>query len=180
MRHRLFEEWLFSQDDLNSAQKELLDKHKQNCQHCQSLEAAWNEVTLYMDEQDWMAPDEDFGQRWRSRLKQYKVMEQQKHAYWAFLLTSGGALIFGIPFLISIFTTSPLLEMWSFFYRVSSLVETIQRWLSFLLMIFQPLGVLIPSALGIGIGFTVWGSMLLWLILMRRLHLIGSDKNGRE
>ncbi len=174
MRHQLFEEWLFSKDDLDSEQKELLNNHTQTCQHCQTMETAWNELILQMDTKIWYSPDEGFAQRWQSRLKQHQILEQQKHAYWAFMLTAGGAFIFAIPLFLSVISASPLTEIWTAFYRVSVLAQYTQDLISFLLTLLRPLGILIPTALGLGLVLTTWSGLLLWLVLMQRVHLIRS------
>ncbi|MGB9640630.1 MAG: hypothetical protein ACPL4H_06925 [Anaerolineales bacterium] len=177
MRHQLFEEWLFSKDDLDSQQKELLYHHTQTCQHCQTMETAWNELMLHIDTKIWYSPDEGFAQRWQSRLKQYQILEQQKHAYWAFMLTAGGAFLFAIPLLLSVILTSPLTEIWTAFYRVSTIAQFAQDLVSFLLTLIRPLGILIPTALGLGFIFTAWSGLFLWLVLMQRVYFLRSRED---
>lgn len=174
MRHQLFEEWLFAKDDLDSDQKELLNNHTQTCQRCQALESAWNELVLNMDIKTVHSPDECFAQRWQSRLKQVQILEQQKHAYWAFMLTAGGAIIFAIPFILSVVSASPITEIWLEVYRISTLAQYTRDVISLLITFVRPLGFLIPSALGLGLFFSAWSGLLLWLVVMQRVHFIRS------
>ncbi|MGB9586533.1 MAG: hypothetical protein ACPL7A_03820, partial [Anaerolineales bacterium] len=83
MRHRLFEEWLFSKETLDEHQLTLLESHKQECETCQFLEKAWNEVSMEMQPFSMEAPEEGFDKRWLMRLNNHKKIEQQKHAFWA-------------------------------------------------------------------------------------------------
>ncbi len=176
MRHQLFEDWLFAEEDLDSQQKDLLESHKQDCQQCQMLEGAWQEISQDINSQNWVMPEEGFSQRWLSRLEQQKLHDQRRHAFWAFLTTSSGAVLFGILLLRFFISNSPIVVLSYQFHSIMVIFETLQGLIRFLLTIIRSVNMIIPSVIGLGVIFMLWsclflGLVVIWQVVMGRREL---------
>ena len=102
MSHQPFETWIFSNDPLETDQKQTLEDHLKDCQSCTqqadaliSFEAAISSTSL-------LSPMPGFTQRWHNRLPLARQLRQQRKMWLlAISLFAGATLILTALFLIN-------------------------------------------------------------------------------
>ena len=68
MSHQPFENWLFSEEPLDSEQQNLMNTHMEECEYCRSLAKALDQVEGMLSSQVTPDPLPGFVQRWQDRL----------------------------------------------------------------------------------------------------------------
>ena len=97
MNHQPYENWLFSQEELEVDQLKELKVHLHLCEQCDVLATALAEVEEQLSSGKLIAPATGFTNRWRERIEQRKHSSQRRHTSLLFGAFSTGALILFLP-----------------------------------------------------------------------------------
>jgi len=85
MSHQPFESWLFSDEPLESEQSEALKSHLKQCEECNQVSTAFNEVVEVISTSNTPEPRPGFTQRWYQHLSAYQEKRQEQRI-WVFIL----------------------------------------------------------------------------------------------
>ena len=136
MDHKLYETWLVADEPLLPDQEQSLAEHLKTCETCRQLQASWQEVEGFFDEQVFYRPAPGFTQRWQLRLAEELNLEhekQQLRSTWMFLgATTGAALLVLIILTVRFFTTlqnptDPFISGMTLVAGLLNLTATIQK-----------------------------------------------------
>ncbi|MFZ5810316.1 MAG: anti-sigma factor family protein [Chloroflexota bacterium] len=179
MNHRYFEEWLLAEEDLDASQKSQLEQHVQTCERCRELRRSWQEVRLELKVSEPAIPEAGFTERWQRRLAQVQHKSQQRRAFWAFLLSSAGAVVFAIPLFLLFLPigSSPILSFWLALYRFTAVVEFMDGVVTLCLTVLRAIGDLFPPTMGIAIGIALIGIWMIWVAAMYRINSVRRTNN---
>lgn len=106
MKHQPYEDWIFSQEDLDVDQAKELHVHLKLCERCNALASALADVETQFASDSLIGPASGFTSRWRERLELRKQVSFRRHTSILFGGLSVGALILFIPLLIRWFLTA--------------------------------------------------------------------------
>jgi predicted anti-sigma-YlaC factor YlaD len=97
MNHQPFEQWLLSDEPLNTDQTAALHEHLQMCESCRRLAASWSEVRQLFQTTPIVQPDAGFSSRWQAHLRKYQELEiekkQNQQTWMVFALTTIGTIL---------------------------------------------------------------------------------------
>ncbi len=174
MNHRFFEEWLLSEKELDPAQKQRLDEHLQTCEKCQTLARAWQEVHMEIELSEWVMPQPGFAQRWQGKLAEDRQKKHQRHAFWAFTLSSAVAALFAVPLFFVAFplSDSPIFSLWVALYKLTAAVEFIDGVTTFVLTFLRAISTALPHSMGIAMGVSAFGLIVIWVFAMYRIRSV--------
>lgn len=145
MSHQPYENYLFSQEPLNSEQQHQFDSHLQECEQCSSLAravAGLEEVFINSSTPD---PEPGFTQRWQMRLKEYRYKQQQRKLWFMTVgLFSLAGLILLLIFLYHLQDINIAYELSHLIARVSRCVAEIRYSVNMLRSITRSLPFIIP------------------------------------
>lgn len=94
MKHKPFEEWIFSDEDLSKGDQKALYEHLQACDACYLSEKRWSQVERLIVSAPQAAPEPGFGERWQARLEADRRRTQTVQSMLMLGLTSAGAFLF--------------------------------------------------------------------------------------
>lgn len=87
MNHQPFETWLFSENTIEPEQSEALKSHLDQCEECNQMSKALNEVYEAISTSDTPEPIPGFKQRWYLHLSAYRQKRQERR-FWIFTLSA--------------------------------------------------------------------------------------------
>ena len=178
MNHQPFEEWLLSEDPLSPEEKQSLEVHLKNCEHCRELKSAWHGVnTLFMDIPD-VKPEAGFVDRWSKRLEIEKQLDKVvRHRWQSIILLSlfmnvitGFIILLGTQF----FTTfdTPLSWVMAGMYRLISIVALVNAIQNVSIMLFRTIFEVVPVGILALIGLGLIGSIATWIVSLTSLSML--------
>ena len=100
MKHQPYENWIFTQEDLDLDQAKELQVHIKLCDRCAQLASALVDVETRFASQDLISPADGFSSRWQERLEQKKQVSFRRQTSVLFGGLSIGATVLFIPVLI--------------------------------------------------------------------------------
>jgi hypothetical protein len=106
MKHQPYENWIFTQEDLDMDQAKELRVHLKLCERCNALASALTDVETQFASDSLISPASGFTSRWRERLEKRKQVSHRRQTSILFGGLSVGALILFIPLLIRWFLTA--------------------------------------------------------------------------
>ncbi|MFN2304826.1 MAG: hypothetical protein ACK2TV_13935 [Anaerolineales bacterium] len=173
MSHQPFENWLFSEEPLDSEQQQLLDIHMSECDRCRALSTALGQVELALASQITPEPGSDFVQRWQHRLKLSRQSRLSKKIWLLALGLFGMAgLIFLSLLLINLNTINWNYELGQFIANFSHFTGRINQFWNAFASMTDVFPILIPIFLIVGIGSLAAVSTLIiiWISSLSRLY----------
>jgi len=170
MNHRLFKDWLLSEEPLTTDQKQALQEHMLDCESCRNLEQSWDEVQVFFQKLPAVAPAPGFTLRWQERLTAQRMQRQRYYAWGMIALTAVAVLVLCVLFSAQIVEAlrSPAEWLLVWFTRTFTLVSIIYAAQNFLSSISEAL----PALSFIGLFFTtgvISFMSVLWLATYRTL-----------
>ena len=170
MNHQPFEEWLFNDKNLTSAEKRELDLHLRTCVHCTALSA----TGLALRSANVISPSTGFTVRFQQRLAVQKIAERRRRLLGVLVLIIGGLGLlswFAAPYVYA-FISSPVewitAAIGYFLFVVTSLFALTQ----IMAVLAHILPYFIPPYLWMVIVSALAGFGLLWIISIWRISRI--------
>lgn len=154
MSHQPFESWLLSNDQLDAQQRGTLNNHLDECEDCNNLATALNQVTDLFSSSPSPAPSPGFTQRWHGRLAAYRQQRQQRRM-WVFtlgLFAFAGLLLITLAF-ININTVNWTYQLGRTIANVSRTANLLQRGWRAVVAVTNAFPILIPIMAVFGSGF---------------------------
>ena len=172
MDHQPFENWLFSEGDLEPQEKKALNEHLKDCSTCDSLTQAWNAIESEIHASPVLAPPAGFSSRWRERLYEKRIQQQRKIVWWSILgcFLAGAAIWIQLngEFLSSI--TLDRVISWVL-YQVSLTVVSMTRAPEILRALNQLVPAAIPITLWILAATSFCILTLIWVFSLWRIMI---------
>lgn len=173
MNHQPYENWLFSQEELEVDQLKELKVHLHLCEQCDALATALVEAEGQLCSGNLIAPAPGFTNRWRERIEQRRHVSQKRHTSLLFGAFSTGALILFLPLVVRWFLTalSPgdivtrmMAEVvdWVVVFGFTSDVTT---------AVIDGMVDTIPTVWWFTFAFVLFGLISLWFVMMHRIQL---------
>jgi len=171
MNHRLFEDWIISEEPLAANEKIELEDHLRSCNSCQQLLTAWKATEEKLRDVQMVAPRAGFTERWQSRLVADLAKKQKLQSLWLLVFYLTGAismfLILGLLTLPLFLSPEPFLlavAIW-----ITKWYSTLDVVLEFVAIVFKTMNRIVPITLWIGITVALCSLSSLWIIAYRRL-----------
>ncbi len=170
MSHQPFEDWLFSDEPLDTQQEQTMQNHLDECERCQNLSHALDQVGEIFEFSTTPEPSPGFTQRWFERLNVAQEQRQIKRT-WILVLS-----FFSIASIITITVALMNFNSINWAYQLSQFIANfslIARKLNQFWRFFQSVAdvfpLVIPITIIIGIGllslitvlFITWFSSLI-------------------
>ena len=118
MSHQPFEDWLFSDEQLNNQQKENMQAHLMQCEQCQSVANALNHVNTTFKNSSNPEPSQGFTQRWFEKLSITREQQKIKRT-WIIILG-----FFSTATIISVAITAINLNSINWAYQLSQFIAS--------------------------------------------------------
>ncbi len=120
MNHQPFETWLFSDNPIEPEQSEALKSHLDQCQECNQMSKALNQVYEVISTSDTPEPVPGFKQRWYQRLSAYQQKRQERR-FWIFTLStfSIAMVILVVLFFLNLINTNWIYDLSKFIANLS-------------------------------------------------------------
>ncbi len=176
MDHQPFEDWIFTQDELEELGKQELNQHLDTCQQCTELNSAWRNVENMFIQQPMVSPTTGFTNRFAAKMALEKEKMYRKQSLRSLVIT-GIILI-----IISIILISIILLSFSAGEIIVSAVSTytgfVEAFINLRGMAFHFLNGVSPFVFVlVWILLAVWGGILtpLWGITVWKLSKQGVE-----
>ena len=173
MSHQPFENWLFSEEPLDSEQQHLMNTHLEECEYCRSLAKALDQVEGMLSSQVTPDPLPGFVQRWQDRL----VVVRQGQRYqktWLLTLALFGiaGLIILSVLLLNLNTVNWSYQLGQFIASFSLLAARVNQFLNAFTSITEAFPLLIPVLLiaAFGLVTAVAALIVIWIGSLFRLY----------
>jgi anti-sigma factor RsiW len=171
MNHRLFEDWLLSDEPLEPEQRAELQEHLETCESCTRLAAVWQDTEALLSSTPMQAPQPGFTQRWQSRFAADVVRRQRKQTMLMLAFYLGGALFLMVPLVLILwpvfFAPQPIIL--AMIYRLTSWFEAGQLVVDFVSTLLVTMLGVVPPTLWIGIGVAFTSLCVLLIVALRKL-----------
>ncbi len=178
MNHQPFENWLLSEETLESEDAQALATHLETCNHCQEIQAAWMGVVDLFQDVPELEPAPGFLNRFQERLALEKQVEASARNRWQsiILLILIGNVIAGLVVLLATqFAStyeSPLALFFSSIYRLVSFVASVNIFQNIVLTLFRTITSVVPAGIWAFLGIGLVGSVATWVISMTSLSVL--------
>lgn len=174
MKHQLFEEWIFSEEPLNTEQATALQEHLQSCAACRSLAAAWQEVEYELSAVPMIGPEPGFTTRWEARLmaQQARLLRRQSLAVLGFSVAGAVLLLGSLAFLVLPTIESPFILVWAWVSRLLTAFTYIEAVPQILNVVFETTATVtgaIPLIGWVLLAGLISEALVLWLVTVRWL-----------
>ncbi len=103
MNHKIYEDWLVSDEELSPEDAATLREHLQHCESCSRLAVAWKQVDHQLADASLISPKSDFVARWRA----YLEADQQKR-----LRRQNSLMLFGTWIITGVILIALLVVVW--------------------------------------------------------------------
>jgi hypothetical protein len=172
MNHQPFRDWLLSDEQLSSSEKQALQDHLGSCESCSQILSAWKEVEMEIKRVAPVAPVAGFTERWQANLETYQARRQLLGGW--FTITAISVIVtalFGImawqvwsmlqsPDAFLVVWLNRLVSVLSLYYVAENFFGSSMRYL--------PLYTILGMVLLVG---TISFMSVLWLAAYRKLSL---------
>ncbi len=171
--HLLFEELIFSEQELTSHENAELQAHVQECEDCRQLSEAWQAVENQLTRTPAVAPVSGFTRRWQTRLALDLQKQHHRQTNVVLLVSLFGALTL---FLLLIVLGMPLLQTpWPFIltliYQYTVYLSSVSYAASAITKIMRAVFDIVPPTLWVGIMIAMASLGALWIISLKKLIL---------
>lgn len=171
MKHKPFEEWIFSDDDIRPAERKALYDHLIACDPCDRLDRNWRTVEALIRKPTIAAPAQGFASRWQARFEADRRRRAEKQSLAVlvvtslsagmFLLMSGFQLVANLPDLLG-----PVVESVA---RTAWLFSVVQGFLSGIVARAGFIQPVLPVFAVMGLFAAIGAAAILWLKMFRTL-----------
>jgi anti-sigma factor RsiW len=170
MSHQPFEDWLFTNEPLESQQKQALQDHLEKCEHCQALSSALNKVEEVFEASPIPVPAPGFTQRWYEKLIVARGQEQSRRTWRMVLIFFSAATVIIIALtLLNLNSINWAYQLSQFIANFSLFAGKVNRFWRFFQSLSNAFPVIIPITVILGIGlaslttvlFITWFSSLI-------------------
>jgi len=173
MSHQPFEEWLFSDEPIESQQEQSLQDHLNQCEACQALSTALDKVNEIFISSTPPEPTDGFTQRWFERLAIAREQHQIRRTWTIIFSLLGAATIITIVItLLNLNTLNWAYQLSQFIASFSLFAGKINQVWRFILSIFDAFPLIIPIIIILGIGLVSLISVLLitWISSLIKIY----------
>lgn len=169
--HLPFEDWLFSDEPLDSRDSRSLKEHLQACPSCSELALAWLEVESRLKGAPMLAPSPGFTARWESRFAADRLRKERRQTLYILLFSLGGAalLLAILAWLTLPALRSPEPLFWTSVYRLFSLATLADSARDTVASIFRSFSGLISITWIILFAGLISELGVLWVVTLRLL-----------
>jgi len=170
MSHQPFEDWLFSGETLESQQEQSLQDHLNQCEQCQAISIALNQVDDVFLNSPSPEPALGFTQRWFERLTIAREHQQIKRTWTIILVLFSAATMITIAItLLNLNTLNWAYQLSQFIASFSLFAGKINQLWRFMLSIYDVFPLILPIFIVLGMGlvsltivlFITWISTLI-------------------
>jgi hypothetical protein len=171
MNHKIYEEWLVSNEELSPKDAATLREHLQYCESCSRLAIAWKEVDHRLADAPLVSPKSNFVDRWRVYLEadQQKRLRRQNSLMLFGTWTITGGILITLVVVAWPILRSPKILLLAYLYQFVSLFKLINLMQDMIAIMSRSLSV--SNALGWLVLLTGVFSALsvFWFISIRYL-----------
>lgn len=179
MKHRLFEEWLLSEEALSEAQQEALHEHLATCASCQALETAWHRIEAGFRKVKTTEPRPGFVKRWEARWAARRAQEEKRTA-WLILSVNALIAIALLGVLLGLLVAelpSPTALLLGWIESFTSVYAFVELSVHVLGTLLRTLANVVPARTWLNVGLSLVAVFLLWISTLRRFaHLRGVQR----
>jgi hypothetical protein len=127
MNHHYFEDLLFTEQPLTPQDNAALQEHVRDCESCQMLANAWQEVESQLHRSAILEPSSGFTDRWQMRLAVDSQRVQRKQSMLLLGFSIGGAtvLLASLAVLLLPLADSPLVFVAAWLSRLAEMIGLI-------------------------------------------------------
>ena len=171
MEHRVFEDWLFTEDPLSPQEQEALREHLSECESCRTLSKAWQNVEAELRVAEITPPAAGFTARWQARLEADAQRMQRKQSLAILGLSMGGAALLLGSLLVLLWPVlqSPQVLFWTWIYRLMGLYTTLGTVQEFTSVLLRTMFGVIPLIWWVIIAGILSELGVLWVVSLRWL-----------
>lgn len=169
MNQQPFEDWLFSDESLSTAEEKELQDFLKNHPHDAHLEAAWRRLRPNLVAPEMLAPEAGFSQRWLQRWEALRREQERRRAMRLSLFSGLVALALAIPLGLELWATLSQPSAW-----LVNLMDSLVGIWSLLKMAATVAGSLfrtIPLPVWFALLASSMGLILLWSVAYNRFVL---------
>lgn len=173
MSHQPFEDWLFSGEPLEKQQEQSLQDHLKQCEQCQAISIALDQVNDVFLSSPSPEPAQGFTQRWFERLSITREQHQIRRT-WTIILA-----LFSAATIITIAVTLLNLNSLNWAYQLSQFIASFglfagkinQLW-RFMVSIFDVFPLILPIIiiLGMGLASLVTVLFIAWISSLIKIY----------
>ncbi len=127
MNHPYFEDLLFAEQPLTPQESAALQEHLQDCESCQLLANAWQDVENQLHRSAMLEPAPGFADRWQMRLELDSQRVQRKQSMLLLGFSIGGAtlLLASLTVLLLPLADSPIVFVAAWLSRLAEMITVI-------------------------------------------------------
>lgn len=127
MNHQYYEDLLFAQQPISSQDDAALQEHLQDCESCQILVSAWQEVESQLHRSAMLDPAPGFTDRWQARLARdgQRVQRRQSMLLLGFSVGGAALLLASLGVLLLPLADSPIVFVVAWLSRLTQMVGLI-------------------------------------------------------
>jgi hypothetical protein len=171
--HQLFEEWLFSHEDLSHEEVKASEEHLKTCDSCLQLSIAWGEVEDEIQVAPILSPAAGFTERWRTRLAADRLKRQHRLNISILFLCVGGAALFLIVssvMIIPLFKSPwPFILTWT--YQLATLFSMTSVYGGALTTLIRTLVKIVPPMFWVTLPLAFSFLLIIWLLYYQKILL---------
>lgn len=172
MNHLYFEDLLFAEQPLTPQESAALQEHLQDCESCQMLANAWQDVENQLHRSAMLEPAPGFADRWQMRLALENQRIQRKQSMLLLGFSIGGAtlLLASLAVLLLPLADSPIVFVAAWLSRLAEMISVLTSTGGVVNSMFRAMGgsiSLIWVILGTGLVSLL---AVLWLVSYRVLR----------
>jgi hypothetical protein len=142
MNHHYFEDLLFAEQPLTPQDNAALQEHVRDCESCQILANAWQEVESQLHRSAILEPASGFTDRWQTRLALDSQRVQRKQSMLLLGFSIGGAtvLLASLAVLLLPLADSPLVFVAAWLSRLAEMIGLINNTGDVISKLFETFG----------------------------------------
>jgi len=127
MNHQYFEDLLFAEQPLTPQDNAVLQAHLQDCESCQMLAGAWQEVENQLHRSAMLEPAPGFTDRWQTRLARDGQRVQRRQSMLLLGFSIGGAtlLLASLAVLLLPMADSPIVFVAAWLSRLAEMANIV-------------------------------------------------------
>ncbi len=180
MKHQPYEDWVFSQEDLDLDQRKELQVHLKLCERCNFLASTLADAEKNLFSEAMISPESGFTSRWRTRLEKRKQGSFKRQTSLLFGVLSIGAAILSIPVVLYVITNvlSPgdiftdFLQNFVDWFAVISFTSDVTAG------VIDGMTDAIPLGWWLTFAFVLLGLCSLWIVMLLRIQPKPQAVNG--
>ncbi len=180
MKHQPYEDWVFSQEDLDLDQRKELQVHLKLCERCNFLASTLADAEKNLFSEAMISPEFGFTSRWRARLEKRKQDSFKRQTSLLFGVLSIGAAILFIPVILYVITNvlSPGDIFTEFLQNFVDWLAVIGFTTDVIAGVIDGMADTIPLGWWLTFASALLGLFSLWIIMLLRIQPKPQAVNG--